>query len=76
MGNDTKGLIDDLMGNYNDHDTLRQMERVSKLRYNLHGSHMDKNNRRKLKDIMFLDLALEGYLRALTERIIHIDIGF
>ncbi len=25
---------------------------------------------------MFLDLALESYLRALTERIIHIDIGF
>jgi hypothetical protein len=25
---------------------------------------------------MFLDLALEGYLRSLTESIIHIDIGF
>jgi alpha-glucan, water dikinase len=76
LGNDTKGLIDDLMRNYGDHDTLRQMERVSKLRFNLHQNHMDKNNRSKLKDIMFLDLALEGYLRALTERIIHIDIGF
>lgn len=37
---------------------------------------MDRNNRGKLKDIMFLDLGLEGALRALTERIIHIDIGF
>lgn len=25
---------------------------------------------------MFLDIGLEGYLRTLTERIIHIDIGF
>jgi hypothetical protein len=25
---------------------------------------------------MFLDLALEAYIRTLTERIMHIDIGF
>ena len=37
---------------------------------------MDRNNTRKLKDIMFLDLGLEAYLRLLTERIMHIDIGF
>jgi hypothetical protein len=73
---DSKHLIDDLLTNFGDHDTLRQMERLSKLRYNLHANHMDRNNRKKLKDIMFLDLALEGYLRALSERIIHIDIGF
>lgn len=63
VGNDTKGMIDDVMRNYNDHDTLRQMERVSKLRYNLNHSHMDFGNRGKLKDILFLDLALEAYLR-------------
>ena len=38
--------------------------------------YMDRNNLWKLKDVMFLDLAMEGYLRALTERIIHINIGF
>jgi hypothetical protein len=37
---------------------------------------MDFGNKGKLKDIMFLDLALEAYLRQLTEKIIHIDIGF
>lgn len=63
LGNDTKGMIDDLMRNYNDHDTLRQMERVSALRFNLNQNHMTLNNQRKLKDILFLDLALEGYLR-------------
>lgn len=76
VGNDTKGMMDDLLRNFGDHDTLRQMERVTKLRYNLHFSHMDRSNRWKLKDILFLDLALESYIRALTERIIHIDIGF
>ena len=35
VGNDTHGMIDDILKNYNDHDTLRQMDRVSKLRYNL-----------------------------------------
>lgn len=52
------------------------MERVSKLRSNLNQYHYDKGNLRKLKDVMFLDLALESYLRALTEKIMHIDIGF
>lgn len=37
---------------------------------------MDRNNQDKLKDILFLDLGLETQLRVLTERIIHIDIGF
>jgi len=76
LGGDAKALVDDLVANYGDHDTLRQMERVSKLRHNLVLNHMDRGNRGKLKDVMFLDLALEGYLRALAERIIHIDIGF
>ena len=52
------------------------MDRVSKLRHNLNQYHLDKGNQRKLKDILFLDLALEAYLRQLTEKIIHIDIGF
>lgn len=46
------------------------------LRSNICGNHLDKNNIGKLKDMLFLDLALEGYSRQLTERIMHIDIGF
>jgi alpha-glucan,water dikinase len=72
---ETVGHIDEVLRNYNDHDTLRQMDRVSKLRYSLR-NHFDKGNQRKLKDVMFLDLVLEGYLRSLAERIIHLDIGF
>jgi alpha-glucan,water dikinase len=35
VGNDTNGMIDDVIKNYNDNDTLRQMDRVTRLRYNL-----------------------------------------
>ena len=52
------------------------MERVSALRHNLCNHHLNHNDTQKLKDILFLDLCLEQYLRQLTERIMHIDIGF
>jgi len=68
--------MNDILGNFHDYDTLRQMERISKLRFNLHQHHFDYNNTHKIKDIIFLDLALEAQLRTLTEKIIHIDIGF
>ena len=76
VGGDTHTLIGDIQGNFKDNDTLRQMDRVLNLRKNLCHNHMDKNNTQKLKDVMFLDLCLESYTRTLTERIMHIDIGF
>jgi len=76
LGGDTKGMIDDLFRNFGDQDALRQMDRVTKLRQNLNQYHMDRGNLKKLKDVLFLDLGLEAYLRLLTERIMHIDIGF
>lgn len=30
----------------------------------------------KIRDILFLDLALESYVKTLCDRIVHIDIGF
>lgn len=32
VGGDTKGMIDDLLKNFGDSDTLRQMDRVTRLR--------------------------------------------
>jgi hypothetical protein len=52
------------------------MDRCTALRGNICGNHLDKNNIGKLKDMLFLDVALEAYTRQLTERIMHIDIGF
>jgi hypothetical protein len=68
--------MSDIQANFKDQDTLRQMERVLALRYNLCQNHHDKNNTKKLKDILFLDICLEAYTRQLTELIMHIDIGF
>mmetsp|Transcript_7821 Transcript_7821/g.13107 ORF Transcript_7821/g.13107 Transcript_7821/m.13107 type:complete len:574 (-) Transcript_7821:376-2097(-) len=76
VGGDTHHLMSDIQCNFKDQDAIRQMERVLALRSNLCHNHMDRNNSGKLKDIVFLDLCLESYTRTLTERIMHIDIGF
>jgi alpha-glucan,water dikinase len=76
VGGDTHSLLKEVQGGFGDHDALRQMDRVYNLRANLFHHHYDKGNTKKLKDVMFLDLALEAYIRTLTERIMHIDIGF
>jgi alpha-glucan,water dikinase len=76
VGDGTKNMIEDVIKNFDDHDTLRQMERVSKLRWDLNKNHIDRGNTRKLKDILFLDIVLENLLRAYTEKIMHINIGF
>lgn len=52
------------------------MDRALALRGNLVHNHYDRNNMGKLKNVLFLDLCLESYVRALTERIMHVDIGF
>lgn len=52
------------------------MDRILALRYNIVRNHFDQKNTQKLKDMMFLDLCLESTVRKLTEKIMHIDIGF
>ena len=76
VGGDIHHQMNEVQSNYGDHDVLRQMDRVLSLRGNLCQHHMDRNNTAKLKDILFLDLCLESYTRQLTERIMHVDIGF
>lgn len=68
--------MNDVQANTNDHDVLRQMDRILNLRKNLVHNHMTLNNNQKLKDVIFLDLCLESEVRKLTEKIMHIDIGF
>jgi hypothetical protein len=78
MSSEARGMVDDVLGNFGDSDTLRQMERVTRLRWHLNQSHIagGGGNLKRLKDVLFLDLGLESYVRVLTERIMHIDIGF
>jgi len=77
FGSAEHGIINDMLKNFGDHDTLRQMERVTSLRQKIHMYHIKPSqNVHKLRDIMFLDLALEQYVKTLADGIIHIDIGF
>ena len=63
VGGDTHNLMNDIQQNFNDHDVIRQMDRVYSLRANLVHHHLDRNNVAKLKDVIFLDLCLESYTR-------------
>lgn len=71
VGNDAQA-IDQVVGNFGDPDTLRQIDRVLHLRRVLK-AHMEKP---QLRDVVFLDIALENYTKVLCDRISQVDIGF
>ena len=53
------------------------MERVTRVRQLLNKDHLNEHQgNHKIKDVLFLDLCLEGYVKTLADRIMHIDIGF
>ncbi len=53
------------------------MERVTRVRQLLNKDHLNEHcNNQKTKDVIFLDLCLEGYIKTLADKIMHIDIGF
>lgn len=80
LGNEFK-KIEEIICNKNDWDTIKQMNRVTEGRIGLTnliyglaaGQSPDLN---KLRDLLFLDLALEAYMRQLVEKIIHINLEF
>jgi hypothetical protein len=77
LGHEEHRLIDDLLKNLHDADTLNQIDRVIAIRKKLFHYHIHPNQAtNKLKDIMFLDICLENYVKTLCDRIVHIDIGF
>mmetsp|Transcript_24982 Transcript_24982/g.31185 ORF Transcript_24982/g.31185 Transcript_24982/m.31185 type:complete len:215 (+) Transcript_24982:1429-2073(+) len=77
IGGDGNQAINDVLSNFSDHDTLRQMERVTRIREILSRDHLNEHqSNHKVKDVLFLDLCLEGYIKTLSDRIMHIDIGF
>ena len=52
------------------------MNRALALRKNLLSNHLSQNNIRKLKDVVYLDIGLEAYLRQLTEKVMHVQMDF
>mmetsp|Transcript_34219 Transcript_34219/g.59873 ORF Transcript_34219/g.59873 Transcript_34219/m.59873 type:complete len:1019 (-) Transcript_34219:24-3080(-) len=62
------GLIDDVLGNFFHWDTLKQMERVTAARTTL-VHELNYGDHNKARDLNFADIAMEGYVRLLAEKI-------
>ena len=52
------------------------MERTLDLRFDLMANQISHGEINQLKDIFYLDIALEAYARQLTEKVMHIDMMF
>ncbi len=63
-----RGKMEEVWANFNNWDTLRQIERVTDLRRNMHPHFV------KTAECLFYDNALESYVRQLTEKIMHVQI--
>ncbi len=73
--------IDNMMSNFNDPDTMKQIDRVTALRTKLNQYFIGQKvvgdqPTTKVRDILFLDLALESYVRILCDKITQVEIGF
>lgn len=71
--------VQDVINNLHHWDSLKQMGRITEARIGLNKliSATAKNSETdKLRDLLFLDLALETYMRQLVEKIIHINMDF
>jgi hypothetical protein len=73
---ESQGMLGEIFNNYHHWDTLKQMGRVTALRYRLIKFNLDLGNNDKLKAVLYLDLALEALFRTLIEKILHVDIGY
>jgi len=70
------GVIEDIINN-NDHwDSIKQMSRITNGREKLNNLIRNNKDTNKLRDLLFLDFALENQLRKLVEKIIHINLQF
>lgn len=80
LGNEFR-KIEEIIANKNDWDTIKQMYRVTDGRIGLtnliYGTATSNSpDLNKLRDLLFLDLAIENYMRQLVEKIIHINLEF
>jgi alpha-glucan,water dikinase len=71
---DLQQQFNDILGNVHHWDTLQQMQRVTGARLQL-GRELNYSDPNKARDLNFADFALEGYVRLLTEKIIHVELA-
>ena len=67
-------LMDDIINNKNSEDVLNQIRRVTECREKLQGVIESLlNDEEKLREVLFLELSLEVYVRQLVEKVIHYE---
>jgi len=71
LSNELKNIEDNL----NNPNTIMQMDYVTTFRAKLHDLYNKTTDLNAYRDLVFLDIALEHYMRQLVEKVIHLDIG-
>lgn len=73
LGSNEKRLLDEIIENLNDFDKIKQMERGVSVRKALKFIAKGRDLY-EYREILYLDMSLEGYIRQIAEAIIHLDI--
>lgn len=67
-------MLEEIAENSKHWDKILQMERVAGVRKEIRGI-IDKLGDLQYREVIYLDIALESYMRQLCEEIIHLDLG-
>jgi len=73
VGTDAQKILDDLSSSFNDFDKIKQIERVLLVR-KLIIKNVGSRNLQDDREVLYLDMSLQSYVRQLTESIIHLDL--
>ena len=73
VGSEAQKVLDEISACLNDFDKIKQMERVLDAR-KLIAKTFGTRNVQDDREILYLDLSLQAYVRQITESIIHLDL--
>ena len=77
IGNNACNKMEDILRNKETNDVIGQIRRVAELREELDGIiKREIGNNGRLREVLFLELSLEVYVRQLVEKVIHIKLDY
>ena len=77
IGGNACNKMNEILKNKETNDVIGQIRRVAELREELDGIiKREIGNNGKLREVLFLEISLEVYVRQLVERVIHIKLDF
>ena len=77
IGNNACNKMEDILRNKDTNDIIGQIRRVAELREELDGIiRREIGNNGRLREVLFLELSLEVYVRQLVEKVIHIKLDY